>query len=226
MNQKGEKMREKPAAPPALPATGDGTVGQDLLRGLIYTHNRANANTAASHEANATLHALVELLIERGLIDRDAFNAQLAQAAEQLRREYVERGMAVAMQEFGVSKYEFTGGAEIDCENRLHLCKAACCRLPFALSKQDVQEGVVKWDLGRPYMNARDAEGYCTHLDKCSRRCTAYAQRPIPCRGYDCRKDQRIWLDFEKRVINPRIIDPDWPECLAASAQTSANREG
>ena len=70
------------------------------------------------------------------------------QASERLRREYVERGMAVAMQEFGVSKYEFQGGAEIDCENRIHLCKAACCRLPFALSKQDVQEGVVKWDLG------------------------------------------------------------------------------
>jgi hypothetical protein len=30
-----------------------------------------------------------------------------------------------------------------------------------------------------------------------------WQQRPIPCRGYDCRKDERIWLDFEKRIINP-----------------------
>ena len=186
----------------------------DLIRGLVYTHNRANANTAEVHGANATLHALVELLVERGLVDQETFKARREQNAERLRHEYVERGMAVAMQEFKVNKYEFTGGAEIDCENRIHLCKAACCRLPFALSKQDVQEGVVKWDFGQPYMNVREADGYCTHLDKCSGRCTVYAHRPIPCRGYDCRKDQRIWLDFENKVVNPRIDDPHWPECL------------
>lgn len=190
----------------------------DLLRGLIYTHNRANANTAEVHEANATLQALIDLLLESDVIDSEAFKARCRQASERLRREYVERGMAVAMQEFGVSKYEFQGGAEIDCENRIHLCKAACCRLPLALSKQDVQEGVVKWDLGQPYMNARDADSYCTHLDQCSGRCTVYAHRPIPCRGYDCRKDERIWIDFENRVINPRVADPDWPQCLEAEA--------
>jgi hypothetical protein len=125
--------------------------------------------------------------------------------------------MAVAMQDFGVSKYEFKGGAEIDCESRLNLCKAACCRLPFALSKQDVQEGIVKWDLGQPYLNARDADGYCAHLDKCSGHCSVYAQRPIPCRGYDCRNDERVWLDFEKSLINPRVGEADWPECLEQS---------
>ena len=116
----------------------------EVLRGLIYAHNRANANTAVAHEANATLRALVELLVEGGVVDGEAVEERRGKAAEQLRREYLERGMAVAMQEFGVSKYEFKGGAEIDCENRLHLCRAACCRLPFALSKHDVQEGIVK----------------------------------------------------------------------------------
>jgi Fe-S-cluster containining protein len=160
------------------------------------------------------LQALVELLIERGAIDRETLATRREEVSEQLRRRYVERGMAVAIQEFGASKYEFQGGAEIDCASRLHLCKAACCRLPFALSKHDVQEGVVKWDLGQPYMNARDADGYCSHLEKCSGRCTIYARRPIPCRGYDCRKDKRIWLDFEREMINPRVGEPDWPACL------------
>jgi Fe-S-cluster containining protein len=191
----------------------------EVLRGLIYAHNRANANTAAAHEATAMLRALVELLVERGVIDGESFQARRDQASEQLRREYLERGMAVAMQEFGVSKYEFKGGAEIDCENRLHLCKAACCRLPFALSKQDVQEGVVKWDLGQPYMNAREAEGYCTHLEKGTCRCTVYQHRPIPCRGYDCRQDKRIWVNFERRVINAHVTDADWPQCLGLQAE-------
>jgi hypothetical protein len=123
-------------------------------------------NRAEVHQANATLHALVELLVDRGVLDVEAFEARCEQASEQLRRRYLERGMAVAMQEFGVSKYEFNGGAEIDCENRLPLCKASCCRLPFALSKEDVQEGIVKWDLGQPYINARDDQGYCTHLER------------------------------------------------------------
>jgi hypothetical protein len=195
----------------------------EMLRGLIYAHNRANANTAAAHEANATLHALVELLIECGVVDGETFQARRERAAEQLRREYLERGMAVAMQEFGVSKYEFKGGAEIDCENRLQLCKAACCRLPFALSKQDVQEGIVKWDLGQPYLNVRDKQGYCAHLERGTCRCTVYHHRPIPCRGYDCRKDEHIWLDFEKRVVNPRVADPDWTRDLERKAPPTAN---
>ena len=68
------------------------------------------------------------------------------------------------MQEFGVSKYAFQGGAEINCENRIPLCKAACCRLPLALSKEDVQEGIVRWDLGHPYLIAQDKDGYCVHI--------------------------------------------------------------
>jgi Fe-S-cluster containining protein len=186
-------------------------ISADVLRGLIYAHNRANANTAAAHEANAGLHALIELLVEEGLIDREGFEARRTESSDRLRREYVERGMAVAMQEFGVSKYEFKGGAEIDCGSRIHLCKSACCRLPFALSREDVKEGIVKWELGQPYMNARDGDGHCSHLDRCSGRCGVYEQRPIPCRGYDCREDRRIWVDFEKRVINPSLTDPNWP---------------
>src|SRR5262249_1116276 len=197
----------------------------DVLRGLIYAHNRANANTAAAHEANPAVRAMLDLLVQKGLVDREAFEAQCTQLSEQLRREYVDRGMAVAMQEFGVSKYEFKGGAEIDCESRLHLCKAACCRLPFALSKQDVQESIVKWDLGQPYLNARGEHGYCVHLEKGTCRCTIYNHRPVPCRGYDCRKDERIWLDFENRVVNPHVADPDWPDCLETKSPPAAREE-
>jgi hypothetical protein len=27
----------------------------------------------------------------------------------------------------------------------------------------------------------------------------------VPCRGFDCRNDKRIWLDFENKVINPEL---------------------
>jgi Fe-S-cluster containining protein len=225
MNKNVEEVREEPAVQPVLPSAGAGAFEQDLLRGLVYAHNRANANTAEIHQANATLHALVELLVDGGLVNIESLNGRREQASEQLRRSYLERGMAVAMQEFGVSKYEFKGGAEIDCASRLPLCKAACCRLPFALSKEDVQEGIVKWDLGQPYLNARDEGGYCRQMDRGTCRCTVYEHRPIPCRGYDCRNDKRIWVDFENRVINPRVDDRDWPECFEPNSSTSLSGE-
>ena len=207
------QMQRLPISLPVLPSSTVDSSRAEIVRGLVYTHNRANANTAELHKTSVTVAAVIDLLIDRGLIDAADLSARREQLAEELKRDYVSRGMAVAMQEFEVSKYEFKGGAEIDCESRLHLCKAACCRLPFALSKHDVQEGVVKWELGQPYMNARDEDGYCTHLDRTTHQCSVYNQRPIPCRGYDCRKDQRVWIDFEKRVVNPKVNDPDWPEC-------------
>ena len=118
----------------------------ELIRGLLYTHNRANANTAQVHEANAAVQALIEVLEDAGVLDRAELEQRRRDARVRLRREYVDRGMAVAVQEFEVSKYEFTGGPVIDCEARLPLCGAACCKLPLALSTEDVREGVLTWE--------------------------------------------------------------------------------
>lgn len=192
----------------------EGTTPETLVRGLVYTHNRANANTAELHQLSMTIGAVVDLLVERGLLDREALEEREQAASEPLRRRFIDRGMAVAMQEFTTGKYEFHGGARIDCENRIPFCKAACCKLPLALSKEDVQEGIVRWDLGRPYMIAQAADHYCVHLDREQHRCGIYAARPIPCRGYDCRHDKRIWLDFENRIVNPHLDDPDFPDGL------------
>ena len=186
----------------------------DVLRGLLYAHNRANANTAVVHETSATLDAVVETLIDAGLLDAAKLDERRRAAAERRASEYLERGMAVALQDFDVGKYEFAGTAEIDCESRLELCGAACCKLPVALSREDVEEGVLRWDLGQPYMLARGDEGYCIHIDSCTHRCGVYEHRPTPCRGYDCRSDRRIWLDFERRIVNPQIHDPGWPGIL------------
>jgi hypothetical protein len=39
----------------------------------------------------------------------------------------------------------------VDCRSRLPICGAACCKLSFALSVQEVEAGILKWDLGWPY---------------------------------------------------------------------------
>lgn len=200
-------------------------LNQDLICGLVYTHNRSNGNTAEIHQTSAKVQALIELLIESGVINQDRFEERCRDVSEQLRKRYLAQGMGTASQDFGVSKYDFHKGAEVDCKNLISRCKAACCKLPLALSKEDVQEGIVRWELGQPYMIAHGADGYCVHMDRQTHGCTVYENRPIPCRGYDCRQDKRIWLDFENKVINPKINDPDWPHCLESEAVSSPGRE-
>lgn len=186
---------------------------RDVIDGLVLAHNRTDANTGELHHTASTLTALVEILIERGLIDQDELAQRRSEIAVDLRRTYVARGMTVAVHEPGWNKYYYPEEPAIDCENRLHLCKAACCRLTFALSRQDIDEGTLRWDFRQPYMVARGECGYCVHIDHPSHRCSVYGQRPVICRGYDCRHDDRIWVDFENKLINPCIQDADWPGC-------------
>jgi Fe-S-cluster containining protein len=177
----------------------------EVAGGLLYCHSRLNANTSKLLESASFLYALVELLTDKGLVELDELEEKKREVATRLLESFLDRGMGVAMQADERDKYTFAETVEIDCENRVDLCKAACCRMSFALSQQDVEEGVIKWDLGRPYLIAQDSEGYCRHLDRESSCCTVREQRPLPCRGYDCRKDERVWLDFEKRIVNPDL---------------------
>jgi hypothetical protein len=77
--------------------------------------------------------------------------------------------------------------ATVDCAARLDACKAICCSFHFALTKDEVQKGRIKHDPSRPFFIARDADGYCPHLDRTKYRCDVWAERPLRCRVYDCR---------------------------------------
>lgn len=187
---------------------------QRIAEGLLYAHSRLNTNSRKTREAAAYIFALIELLDEKGIIAPEELEPKREAMEKALVEQFKREGQGVAFQDPEYDKYNFEQGAEVDCENRTHLCKASCCRLPFALSRQDVREGIVRWELGQPYMIEHDADGYCTHIEHGTCRCTIHTNRPVPCRGYDCRNDKRIWLDFEQMIPNPAIEQPDWPYCL------------
>jgi Fe-S-cluster containining protein len=177
----------------------------EVARGLEYTHHRANTNTGKVLEVASFAYAAIELLVEQGVLTVDDVDQRKKAVADRLVEKFCDDGMGVVRTEPEIDKYAFDGGVEIDCENRIPICRAACCRLSFALSRQDVEEGVVQWDFARPYMIAQGEDGYCAHLDRTSRRCGVYEHRPVACRGYDCRRDSRIWADFENRVPSPDL---------------------
>jgi len=188
---------------------------QEVAEGLLYTHSLLNANTAKTLEAASFLYALVELLSEKGLLTIEELDERKRVVGQRLVEQLRKNGDGVMLQDPEYDKYNFQEEVIVDCASRVHLCRAACCRLPFALSKQDIREGIVYWDFGQPYLVAHNGNGTCGHLEPQTRACTVWAHRPVPCRAFDCRNDRRIWLDFAGMAINPDINRADWPQCLA-----------
>jgi Fe-S-cluster containining protein len=191
---------------------GERDLRRQIANGLFYTHVRLSQGTNKTLEASAFLYSLIELLTEKGLITIQELDERKKTVGERLAAQLKEKGLGVMLQDPEEDKYGFQGEVKIDCASRLHLCHAACCGLRFALSKQDIHEGVVHWDLGHPYLIAQDGDGYCIHLERSTCRCTVRDHRPVPCRAYDCRNDKRIWNDFENQIVNPNIQRSDWPQ--------------
>jgi hypothetical protein len=82
---------------------------------------------------------LVELLNEKGLLPIEELDERKKQVAERLVRKLKESGIELMCQDPEYDKYTFKHEARVDCHSRLHICKAICCKFPFALSRQDVE---------------------------------------------------------------------------------------
>jgi hypothetical protein len=209
MSYSGSSAREVEASRPngKYGAFSEALAGlrKEIVGGLLYTHSRANNNTGRLLEATSFLYALIELLSEKGLLTIEELDERKATVEPRIEKRFIDKGMGVDLIEPDQDKYAFQSPVKIDCENRIPLCHAACCRLWFPLSRQDVDEGIVQWDWQLPYIIAQDEDGYCKHLERQSCHCQVYSNRPLPCRAFDCRNDKRIWLDFENRVINPDL---------------------
>ncbi len=149
------------------------------------------------------------MLNEKELLSIEELDELKKLVAERLVKRFVESGTGLMYQDPEYNKYTFKDESWVDCLCWLHICKAVCCRFPFALSRQDVEEGIIMWEFGSPYLIARDTDGYCVHLDQKTYTCTVREHRTVPCQGFDCRDNEKwkVWLDYEKGVINPELMD-------------------
>jgi len=173
--------------------------------GLLYAHSRITDNTRKTLESSSFLYSLIELLDEKKILPIKEIDARKKEVAERLVRKFEASRIGLLYQDPEEDKYAFSNHADIDCHNHLQCCKAICCKIPFALSRQDVEEGLVRWEFGRPYLIAHDEDGYCVHLNRETYKCDNYEYRPVPCRGFNCCENEKwpVWKDFESRSINP-----------------------
>ncbi len=151
----------------------------------------------------AQVVALGEELGRRGQDTLEAAVEEATPNALERIRVQDERNSARLLIGDAEDKYRTTPNGP-NCEELLPICEGRCCTLHFALSSQDLDEGVIRWDYGRPYLiRQRASDGYCVHNHETEHRCTEYHHRPRPCREYDCRKDERVWADFDQRILAP-----------------------
>jgi Fe-S-cluster containining protein len=187
----GQLPRFRPDEPPA-------PVEQGVSRGLRYLHVWTSLTREDAWKAMLGLSTLIDLLVAKGVITPEELEQQSSVTSPHVQEGFAADPLAPLLGD-GPDKYGVASPA-IDCAARFHLCRARCCTLRFALTPQDLDEGIVRWEYARPYLIAQRPDGYCVHCHPDTGACGVYAHRPAPCRAYDCRGDKRIWQDFEAGI--------------------------
>lgn len=180
---------------------------RQIERASLFTHTALGESFSRMSEGQAFLYGLADVLLAKGYVNE----TELMAAVDNTRAELTQRGeiagakILVRVDAEGASSGE--PDVKVDCSKRMHICKAVCCRLDFALSVSEIEEGKVKWDLGRPYFIRHSANGCCVHNDSRGGGCSVYSDRPGVCRRYSCAKDARIWKNFEAMELNTKWIE-------------------
>jgi hypothetical protein len=178
---------------------------EQARRGSLFAQAVASRQMARANQTEAAIYGLIDLLIAKGALTPEEVTQAIERTGSEMREAGRHATLEVIVREDNTAPP--VSADEIDCAARLPVCKAACCRLRWPLTLEEVENGPVSWDLGRPFLNRHAAHGYCHQLDPESHGCQVYDQRPAPCRQYSCAGDDRIWLDFENMVPNTEWID-------------------
>ncbi len=193
----------------------DISIEETLRRALLAVEDLRGALLVQSARAEALTEELRPRLAKLSAAERDRVTAELdARAATYL--EAIRESDAVSERRLQIGppidKYAVTSPEGLPCDELIPLCHGRCCSFDFPLSSQDLDEGVIAWDRGRPYLIQHGPDGYCVHCDPTTRACGTYQHRPAPCRTYDCRDDPRVWIDFEQRISAPLGVEdpPEW----------------
>jgi Fe-S-cluster containining protein len=188
---------------------------RQVEQGGLHTHSALSRLADRLNRIEAFVYGVADTLLAKGAIGEDEVRAQAERVATELQgqQETVSAGIVLR-----VDEDQPPADVAVDCAARMHICHAVCCRLTFALSADEIEAGAARWELGRPYLIRKDANGACVHRG-CD-GCGIYANRPRVCRTYSCARDGRIWTDFERMILNEQWIAenlrPERPYLVAA----------
>ncbi|MCC6999815.1 MAG: YkgJ family cysteine cluster protein [Deltaproteobacteria bacterium] len=202
-------MADQPAKPRRhLPIIDDAwahELDRQLDRSALHAH-AAEINTLERvHDLAAWVFSAMELMMQKGLCTQAELREMNNRVKDSLKDRHWSKQVQLSLNGDPRDKYAQATNP-VDCDARMHLCKGVCCYLEHALQVKDIQEGIVRWDHGRPYWIRKNAEGHCVHQERPSGRCGVFEARPLICRLYSCENDQRVWHDFAARIPNSEMI--------------------
>lgn len=178
-------------------------IEKQIEQGGLFTHSALSVHAERINHVEAFLYGLADVLLDGGQVTEEQLHTRATSVAEELRQKGETLSGGVVLR---VDPDTQSAEAKVDCVARMHVCKAVCCRLSFPLSAPEIESGLIKWELGKPYFARKDSTGSCVHHDE-KNGCGIYQNRPDVCRGYSCEKDERIWKDFDRMVLNKEWID-------------------
>jgi Fe-S-cluster containining protein len=185
-------------------AENDENLHRQLERNALFTHGALNNLSARINESDSFLYAIIDLMIKKGVLATE----EIETFVQEVRKESIKKNEtahpSLSMRVDAGSDNDYT---PVNCEERLHVCKAICCKLDFALNAEEIEEGHIRWDMGRPYFIRHEANGFCTHLNMKTKGCGVYGHRPGVCKKYSCATDTRIWKNFERMELNQEWIN-------------------
>lgn len=182
---------------------------EQVERGSLFTHTALSRQAARLNEIESFLYGIIDVLTQKGQMPPE----DLKHAVEDVRQEMIEKGeMSNPGLALRIDGKEDSNFVPVNCDERMHICKAVCCKLTFALNAEEVEGGNIRWDLGRPYIIRQESSCYCTHINPKDKKCTIYNKRPSVCKKYSCAKDTRIWKNFNKMELNQEWINENIKE--------------
>lgn len=90
---------------------------------------------------------------------------------------------------------------ECNCTNGQSVgCRTYCCRLIVRLTPQEQQYFYP--EPNSPHSLPKDADGYCTYLDRENSQCKIWEHRPQACREFNCNEDHKLQFVLRYGEIN------------------------
>lgn len=177
-----------------------------IAKGQINIHSTLSRISDRINELEAVIYGINNALIEQEIIPSNLLYKKVDSVKTQMieNGQNLNAGITVRIDD------ENAVEQEVNCEERLHICKAVCCKLNFPLNENEIDSGHYKWQLGKPYYIRQQSNGACCYLGE-SGKCGVYSNRPKICRIYSCHKDERIWKDFDNMVLNTEWIGENLP---------------
>jgi Fe-S-cluster containining protein len=180
-------------------------LARQVEKGNLFTHTILTEQIMRLNENESFLYGLIDYLSQKGIIQPDELKATVESVRKEIieKKEFATLGVALRID----APEDKTQIVAVNCQERMEICKAVCCRLRFALTVEEIENGPLKWELGKPYYNRHCEQGYCHQMNFDQMSCNIYENRPSVCKKYNCANDKRIWNDFEKMELNQEWID-------------------